>query len=897
MLKSILLLILSGLASWSMAQVTVPSDVDYFTISTPQARFIFSEDRRPYVPELVAYSHYFLQAYAKSFNWRLDEKPSIALLSERNQIPNAFATVMPFTESIFFPTPGDVVDYFSSDHWIITLTSHELAHLYQLNAKGNLSSVAKYILGNTAVTFVLVPIFIHPNMFTPSVLLEGNAVLNESVIGHGGRLWNGAIWAEVLAQVQAGDVYPARLFNPVLQFPFNREKYHQGGFFFAHLARTYGLERSNQFFLAQGQHSMVPFILNKTFRTHFGKSYSRLIYDYKESLMASALAQQQSSSAPLISAVDSGPMNHDSEKVYLMVNRKGVDSQELIEIDKRTRKTRSTAMDLPVNKLFLLADGEYYGRASYNYDPVHIRYSLYGQGMRLHRDYLSKVVLDQRSNHLAYFAADQSSSQPALFIDDQFLGPSASSAILDEQGHIYYFRQDGPERILYRDREPMVKFRGYYSFPIEVDDKGRVLFIAPTAFGSSIFAYSEGQIDRLSPSDTIVDARTLTEEELLIREVGSDGYAIKIVKEDPKPQSPHFFDLRLPTLTIPSPDSAVQTTLPKIQSYWIPLQLRRSSTDLALGGGFAAASTLIIDPMMYSALNLNGSYYDPSNYEDGPNYTLYGKYTFLRHRLAWHLGSFYNRDSIHRAGERVGYENDSQFFVGATYPLFKWRRLESDLTLDLGFESDEDYLEPKSQAKFGRLAWAFQYARQMPLGFDPFRYFNFTYGHKELLTDHGRNIDDSVNSASLKLSGSLGSENYLGLDAFWGLAERDSIDVTYLKRLNPDLSTAVSFTTEGDAREVRQYYLTYKKAFSTPYYFARFPISLVRLAPLVKAGETYTRLRATGSNSYSVREGAVGVQVDFALLHMGILRATFGSTFSSKTDASPMFMLNKSVSF
>ncbi len=69
--------------------------------------------------------------------------------------------------------------------WVLALATHETAHLYQLNAKGPVNAKFKTVSRQHDRSFpFVVPVVIHPNIFTPGFLVEGNAVFNESA-----RIW------------------------------------------------------------------------------------------------------------------------------------------------------------------------------------------------------------------------------------------------------------------------------------------------------------------------------------------------------------------------------------------------------------------------------------------------------------------------------------------------------------------------------------------------------------------------------------------------------------------------------------------------------------------------------------------------------------------------------------
>ena len=150
---------------------------------------------------------------------------------------------------------------------------HESSHLYQLNAKRDLSRIGHAIFGNNEpgnipvpidtnpLTFFPVPFLTHPNVLLPTWLLEGNGVFNESRFGNGGRLFSGASRALFYSLLKANLLDETRLTNNGLYFPFGTEKYIVGGYFSLYLAERFGTLAVNRFFWAHAIHYFNLYVL------------------------------------------------------------------------------------------------------------------------------------------------------------------------------------------------------------------------------------------------------------------------------------------------------------------------------------------------------------------------------------------------------------------------------------------------------------------------------------------------------------------------------------------------------------------------------------------------------------------------------------------------------------
>ena len=297
------------------ASVVLPGDGPYYRFRKGETQYIYDNDGREVVDQLAAYHEAFRRMYDQSYGWKLDERQDLVLAGFKQQVANAYATFVPNIKSVWYPSGAGFLEDSATSSWLLTLDAHETAHLYQLNAKGKFPASLKPVFGNAPVAFLFVwPIFIHPNALTPTFLVEGNAVLQESRINQGGRLYSGEMRALVLSQIKDKQIDPTRLINDEFRFPFGQTQYLQGGYFQAHLAAKHGIEKTNQFFVAQGEHYINPFILNKTFRDHFGAGYPQEIREYVRGLEGLAEKQKFTIGTPLISTLLVSSMNHDANR-------------------------------------------------------------------------------------------------------------------------------------------------------------------------------------------------------------------------------------------------------------------------------------------------------------------------------------------------------------------------------------------------------------------------------------------------------------------------------------------------------------------------------------------------------------------------------------------------------
>ena len=211
----------------------------------------------------------------------------------------------------------------------------------------------------------------------------------------------------------------------------------------------------------------------------------------------------------------------------------------LVALNKQTKAVSITKKDLPLGKVFLI-DGTYYSRGTGLVTTTKQKFTLFKEGYKPLKKYISQYVQDWRPDRVLSLDTRQSLESLKLLVNNKPYGTTHSSAILGPQNHIYYFKNKGARRTLYKNQKPLISFKSYYGFPVEADSNN-IYFIAATKYGSSLFSYSQGQIFRLSRSDTIVNARKINSKEFLVTEITPKNFEYKVVKIRRKKEIPYFY--------------------------------------------------------------------------------------------------------------------------------------------------------------------------------------------------------------------------------------------------------------------------------------------------------------------------------------------------------------------
>ena len=901
--------------SLALASLVVPDDQNYESLRFSRTKLVIAEDYKSHASLIIPYTDYFLNLYEKSFGWKLDETTAFVIASPRNQIPNGITFNTPNLEMVFYPTGAEIMDQFAVKSWLHVLLTHESAHLYQLNAKERTSSRLTRVFGNAVMPFFPIPIFLQPNVFLPTFVLEGNAVLNESRFGLGGRLFSGEVRAQVYALLREKKTDMRRLMNDHLYFPFGSEKYLVGGYFMAYLAERFGVERVNSFFKTNAIHWINPFLLNKSFKSTFGIGYQALWDGFVAAKQAEFTQQVSSPQTPLFGFFFFGNMNHDKDSVYFVAQTNGRQRPVLVRINKQTLSAQFEERQLSLGKLFYLNDIPTTVSSELN-SVRRIQYSLYGEGRKLYREFNSKIVQDRRGGHTLSFNAENSLIENHLEYDGRFLDTAHSSAILDDQGHAYYFRQDKLDRVLIRDRKEIARFKGFYGKPLEVLADGEVVFIGATPTGSSLFGAKDGHIRRLSTSDTIVDARSLNGQKFFVIEVSGSQYEAKIIDRIESPQNPTYYQysfnkshefetLQGPSdrVSVPTPSNAVERST----SYFEPWHLRYSSTlfssFIGPSGFFALINMEFNDPLQYN--NVTGTYMMGWKHRQSAQLA----YTNTRHIVNYSLGALYDEDLL-ISGTQNKYEVLDRHFNHTAYldllaPLFVWRRWTGGLLFETSYEhiagTQGDTIFYPGQRNLGFFTdLKFNFLEKYEVSFAPYRTFGLTLAHKLVgNADHWK-AASNVYAGQIQASQDLGLENIVSANGGVAFSTEHNIQIDDTFALHPTpftFSTLIpglanvvpGFATRALAAQ--QATLAYQKVFNRGFYFKKFPLSLRRFAPFLKSQYFWYRERVSipfpSPRDQKFWLYSVGVDFETLLVHKAPVRislAYVGDTLSRTAD-------------
>ena len=505
--------------------VIVPGDTQYYKVEDANVTLLYTEQNRYAAQQALRLERPLQEAYKHSFGYSMDEPLTVGILSEQNQVANGFVTPFPYNLQMNYIGGSLSVDTFTTTSWLNTLLYHETTHNYQVNAKASkVTQTLHTLLGNGAIALEYFPIISLPNGTITSNLLEGNAVLNESWHGNGGRLYSGRFKAATILQAKAGNINAPFLYNEKTHaFPYYDRHYIVGGFFQLYLAEKYGVDGVNRFFYNHSKSWLWPFQINNVFRMSFAESYEEALAGFNMWLLAKGENLVEAKGKPIAHSKRFASLNSSCDKVFFLSS----DAQrapELVRLYKNDlhvkKERRSFAFNKVINK-----DDKYYTQSSAYSDASHRYIGLFDANRKLKEGSESKVIQGYlRGGVAVYFDVPSSFDQPQLYVGDTFYTQVNSSVFIDQNDNLYYFKQKEKTRTLYKNRTAMYSYQGYYGIVSDVDAQGAVYFVASSPKGSSLFRFNEGEVERVSQADNVVEARLVNNEKVLIAAVGREDY-------------------------------------------------------------------------------------------------------------------------------------------------------------------------------------------------------------------------------------------------------------------------------------------------------------------------------------------------------------------------------------
>ena len=845
----------------------VPEDDPYFIQDSTNARLIYTQQTKPQAEHAAALGDKLHPLYEATFGYQLDTPLSVGLISGNNQIANGFSTQYPSNRQINYMGGAQVPDYFASSSWLDTLLLHETAHNYQTNAKNNSVSRGVYSVFRNGNIFL--PFFpaVTPNVFESSFILEGNAVLNESWHGRGGRLYSGRYRAMTNVQANAGNLKKERLYNQSLNFPYGEGHYIFGGHYQYFLAQKYGLDKTNEYFNNRSKYWYFPFSVNKPSKRTFLQSFDSNFDEWVAATQKASASMQLAKGEVLARSKYYSDMNTQQGNVLLLASQDGVTAPQLYQFDITSQSISQTSSSLAYGRVFL-QDEKYYtvnGRAT---SPWKITQGLFDGNAKIKGGTQGKIIQGYMSDGRAvYFDVPSSFVNPQLYVGDEFF-QSVHSSVVVKEDHLYYFKQEGDKRTLYRDQQPLYTLTGFYSIVADVDAVGAIYFIANSELGSSVYKVKDNKVSRVTQGDNIVAAKLAGNNQLIVEAISADDYYYSLIKTDDIPESPYVVKLMWDNPAHPLHSQLTHfnnlepQTLDSEESYGFLNTLSYSAGNVLMaknenGDSVYDISAVFADPLTYHALTLRAQ-------RDEEQSVLLGvRYSNNQHFLLYGFESYYvAKDGL----EEYESLNTRDYGVALDVKLPFLRTGFWSGALDAGFYQDYKHIDREPLS--------------LNVSINRAQAFGHSFYYNELFSMNAYAIEDrgdQISGAALRASTSFPYETFAGIKAKYS---DSNADVSQGGRRGVELNDAVSLqgkdpsafvmtSLKGDvyASTVSFTEINASKVFNGSAYYFKFPLSLQREA-LSLAYRHYEIDGVLTSDTIKINQASVKLSFDTVLMNI-----------------------------
>ena len=216
----------------AMAQLADPWK-DWLSADSVHFRVHYRAEHRAQAQRAIQAAERAYPKITTLLQWEPRGRTEIVLFNEFD-LPNGFATPLPFNMIGVFLAPNDDGQLLDNSTWLDLLLTHEFTHVVHLDKVRGAPKVLQTIFGR-------VPWFF-PNVFQPLWTLEGLATYVESEPGTGrGRLRSPLFEAQLRAQAGNGFLSIDEINASGRSLPITKN-YLYGAYFFDFLARRHGAD-------------------------------------------------------------------------------------------------------------------------------------------------------------------------------------------------------------------------------------------------------------------------------------------------------------------------------------------------------------------------------------------------------------------------------------------------------------------------------------------------------------------------------------------------------------------------------------------------------------------------------------------------------------------------------
>lgn len=264
-------------------QQAPPPAKSWQTLESARFQVIFDQNSQDLAEEsLIALERAFTEL---SKHWRPPNRKIPVVLRLETDLPNGYATILPYPHIVLFPVAPGFQESIGEYHdWLYELALHELIHIFTFEQRRGLAKNLWYIFGN----------ILTPNILLPRWWLEGVAVDGESRYSLGGRVrsayQDAVIRSQVLDQALDSVTLPAINEFRIPSWPYGHRPYLYGSILWSELVLQSGESASGEIHHLTG--GRLPYLLNSPMqKTSGGLSAEELFHASKKRVTQKAEQQ------------------------------------------------------------------------------------------------------------------------------------------------------------------------------------------------------------------------------------------------------------------------------------------------------------------------------------------------------------------------------------------------------------------------------------------------------------------------------------------------------------------------------------------------------------------------------------------------------------------------------
>ncbi|VAW53705.1 hypothetical protein MNBD_GAMMA05-1208 [hydrothermal vent metagenome] len=273
-MKKWIYLFVGCLLLFNKSVYAVDPDLDWKTIESEHLYVHYAEGNKALAERALTIAEKAHLRLTKELDWYPIEKTHIVLSDETDQ-PNGFAFPVFFNRTVIFLAPPTSVNTLEDfDDWMTTLIVHEYTHIIHLDKSAGSPESLRNYFGRF--------LFLFPNLFQPSWVIEGLATHKETDEKRGVGRGQSAMFASMMRAEVAKGLQPISHVNfPVATWPAGTTRYLYGVYFMKFISEVYG-EDKLQLWIEKYSNNLFPFFINTNANKTLGKNLMPLWSEYQQ---------------------------------------------------------------------------------------------------------------------------------------------------------------------------------------------------------------------------------------------------------------------------------------------------------------------------------------------------------------------------------------------------------------------------------------------------------------------------------------------------------------------------------------------------------------------------------------------------------------------------------------